>query len=466
MLDKYERIIIMEVNTDIPVYNIFIHMNNYYFYDTYTNSLLNITKPLYEELLVLRNIGWKNYIQTRKHSSEYIAILKLKERNMLKCNFITGIQHPETDIVTDMLNGSINDLVLQVTRDCNFLCRYCLYASTSNVERSHESINMDFKIAKKAIDFLFEHSYDATSINISFYGGEPLLNFDLIREVVEYTNCVFITKKVSYNMTINASLLTDRIIRYLVAHSFNISISLDGPKDIQNSHRRFKTTGAETYQIVTDNINKLKKINKPYFDKYVTFFPVIIDDEDFEEVMKYYKNTGVPEDKINPLRANLSGVDYILSEFQLSRKKNGDKLDQKFELGSYTNFLTKLRSKNVLPSIWHHNGQCIPGVQRLFVDTYGMFFPCEKITEDKTYSIGSVYAGFDNKKVKEFLNIGSLSENQCKHCWAMRFCEMCISSCLDIDCSKLTQSRKLCSCMEQKEIALDNMKHYIDLKNN
>lgn len=441
-------------------------MNNYYFYDTYTNSLLNITKTLYEELLILKKLGWKNYIQTRKHTSEYDAILKLQERNMLKCNFITIIQHPETDIVLDMLNGSINDLVLQVTRDCNFSCRYCLYASTSNVERSHESINMDFKIAKKAIDFLFEHSYDATSINISFYGGEPLLNFDLIREVVEYANSIFITKKVNYNMTINASLLNEKIIRYIVAHSFNIAISLDGPENIQNFHRKFKITGGETYQIVTDNINKLKKIDKQYFDRCVTFLPVIIDDEDLEEVIKYYKNIGVSEDKIKPLRANMNGIDYILSEFQLSIKRNGKQWDQKFELGSYTNFLTKLMSKNILPSTWHHNGQCIPGVQRLFVDTYGVFFPCEKITEDKTFSIGSVNTGFNYKRVKEFLNIGSLSENQCKHCWAMRFCEMCISACIDIDCNKLTQCRKFYSCLQQKESILANMKHYIDLKNN
>lgn len=455
----------MQVNTDIPIYNIFKHNDNYYFYDTYTNSLLNITKKLYEELVVLKNIGWKNYIQTRNQSSEYDAILKLHKRDMLKCNFITDIRHPETDIVTDMLNRSINDLVLQVTRSCNFMCRYCLYASTSNVERTHENINMDFQTAKGAIDFLFEHSCDSTSINISFYGGEPLLNFDLIKEVVEYANSIFKTKKLSYSMTINASLLTDTIIQFIVKHSFNIAISLDGPKDIQNAHRRFKTTGSETYQIVINNINKLKKMNAQYFDTCVTFLPVIIDDEDFEKVKKYYKNMGISDDKIKPLRANLNGIDYILSEVQLSRKKNEEQLDQEFELGSYTNFLAKLMAKNKLPSTWHHNGQCVPGVQRLFVDTFGLFFPCEKITEDKAYSIGSINTGFDNKRVKEFLNIGSLSENQCKHCWAMRFCEMCISACLDIDCNKLTQARKLYSCLQQKESALANMKHYIDLKN-
>lgn len=451
---------------DIPVFKVFEYKTKFYLYDTYSNSLLNITQKMYEELLILKKIGWDKYLHLSENNKtvEYADILKLYHRDMLKCNFIKEIKHPETDVIKDLINRSINDIVLQVTRSCNFKCRYCLYATDNDMERSHENINMDFDIAKEAIDFLFDHSCDADSINISFYGGEPLLNFELIESIVDYANAVFKTKSLNYSMTINASLLTERIIRYIIANEFNVAISLDGPEEVQNSHRRFKVTGSETYRIVISNVEKIKKIDEEYFDNHVTFLPVIIDDEDFEKVKLFYERMGVSADRVKALQADLSGVDYIFNEIQLEQNRSGNQSEQKFEVGSYPNFLLKLKAKNKLPSVWHHSGQCIPGVHRLFVDVFGNFFPCEKITENKAYSIGNLKNGLDLERILSFLNIGCLSDDQCKRCWAMRFCEMCISGCLDVERNMLTADRKLYSCVQKRESALINMKHYIDMQ--
>lgn len=173
---------------------------------------------------------------------------------------------------------------------------------------------------------------------------------------------------------------------------------------------------------------------------------------------------GVSADRVKALQADLSGVDYIFNEIQLEQKRSGNQSEQKFEMGSYSNFLLKLKAKNKLPSVWHHSGQCIPGVHRLFVDVFGNFFPCEKITENKAYSIGNLKNGLDLERILSFLNIGCLSDDQCKKCWAMRFCEMCISGCLDVERNMLTADKKLYTCVQKRESALINMKHYIDMQ--
>lgn len=453
--------------TDIPVIKLFMHNNRYFLYDCYTNSLLEVERDHYIELCSLNKIGTSLYKKLNKDTNAYNDIVLLINKGMLKYNFIKKVEHPETKNVCFLTDRCINDIVIQVTRDCNFRCRYCLYAGKNDLERHHESITMSWSIAKKSIDFLFDHSLDAELINISFYGGEPLLNFDLIVKAVEYANEKFKTKPIKYSMTINGSLLFDEVIDFVIKHSFDISISLDGPEEIQNKHRKFNLTGGNTFDVVEKNIYKIINNHREYFDNHVFFLPVFLDDENYEDVQKFFQELGVDEKKITPLQANLSGMDYIYSEYQLNtlNKKQYGTI-RTFNKNDFSMIQNQLKGKNPLPNTWHHNGQCIPGIQRVFIDVYGNLYPCEKITEDKTFCIGNLNEGFDIEKIIKFLNIGRLTEQECKTCWAMRFCQICISLCNDIDKHEISRKQKLLECNNQKEKALVNMKYYIDSKQN
>lgn len=453
--------------SDVPIIKLFKHNDEYYLYDTFTNSLFSITEEHYLELCKLKKIGIKNYRALCLNTNVYKDIIQLLNKGNLKSNFIEKVKHPETNNLNNLLDRCINDLVLQVTRDCNFRCRYCLYAGISDVERHHESIHMSWDIAKKSIDFLYDHAKDVEKLNISFYGGEPLLNFDLIRKSVKYANERFFTKSIQYKMTINGSLITDQIIDFIIKNSFDVSISLDGPKEIQNFHRKFIYNGHDTFDIVMRNVNKIKKQNLEYFNKHISFLPVFMHDEDFELVQAFFDSIGVNRDMITPLEANLSGMDYIHGELSLKKfNKTKYGVIRSFIDVKEASFIQQLSSKNPLPRVWHHNGQCIPGVQRVFVDTFGTFFPCEKITEDKTFSIGDISSGFNTENILNFLNIGKLTESECKQCWAMRFCNMCISSCNDLDANEISRFQKLNSCEQQKKNILIELKHYLDINSN
>lgn len=450
----------IEKAQDIPVIKTFIVNGSYYLYDTYTNRLINIQKEHYVELNRLQKLGIEQYKSLGLCNKPYKDILVLMNKGLLKPPHIESIQHPETKYVKHLVDRCINDVTLQITRDCNFSCRYCLFASNSQVERAHEKKHMTLDIAKCAIDYMYSHSSDMQEVRVSFYGGEPLMNFPIIEKAVQYAEKLFKTKPVKYSMTTNGSLLNDSIVQFLVKYHFHITISLDGISEIQNSHRKFLATGNNTFDVVYNNVLYIKNNYLDYFKNYVTFNPVLFKDESLDEAYQVFKNLEIPINKVFFRYANLSGIDYINSG--LITQSSSSEVAKLYEESANRPLTSAFKNKSTIPCVWHHGGPCIPGVKCLFVDINGVFYPCEKIIENSGLSIGSIETGINIDKVNKFINIGKLTEHRCKKCWAIRFCDMCISSCIDIDSNELTTAQKVVACKQKKEIALNYIKQQIN----
>lgn len=458
----------MSKYNDIPVIKTFIYNKKYFVYDAYKNQILEISKDQYCEIELLKEYGATEYKKLNSDTAQYKDIQQLIKKGYFRGTFIENIQHPDTDFAESIVNRCINDITFQVTKNCNFLCRYCMYAASNDIERNHEDINMTWGVAQKTLDFFIHHSQDAEILVVSFYGGEPLLNFELIINIVEYLESKIHTKKIIYNMTINGSILSNDIIEFLVKHDFRLAISLDGCEKIQNRHRKFKGNGNPTYDIVFNNILNLKNNYSEYFNTQVRFMPVGFKDENYESVKNYFSGIGVPEEHLIYLPADMEGIDYIESNVPLSLNTYNESSNNDIKLERIVDnkVLTLLQEiydkKTIIPSNWHHNGPCIPGFKRLFVDVNGVFFPCEKVLERKEFQIGDIYSGINIDKVKELMNIGKLTETECKSCWALRFCSMCASSCNDIEQCSLTHAQKLTQCKTQKQKALLFLKYLAD----
>ena len=149
-----------------------------YFYDVNTNAIVGVTSRLYEYL----NGGTEYPLD---HADTLKELETLTWAGMLSTDKWEAIEHPATRLLKENLNGSIEMLTLQVTQQCNLRCQYCPY-SGSYYNRKHSSASMNIEIAKKAVDFYIRHSFDRHELNIGFYGGEPLIQYDLIEEVVDY----------------------------------------------------------------------------------------------------------------------------------------------------------------------------------------------------------------------------------------------------------------------------------------
>ncbi len=459
------------MNDVTPVYKCFIVNDKFYCYDTFTNRILSISQQHFYELEILQRVGVQEYIKNHSNSEVAKDIVSLLDKGFLNCNYIETVSHPDTLYVEDACLRGIYDMTLQVTRDCNFKCRYCSFAREHNIDRTHENLNMTWAVAKGSIDFLFEHSKDSEEVYLSFYGGEPLLNFSLIKQAVEYIEGLFSTKKVVFNMTTNGSVLSDKILDFLMMHEFRLLISFDGPKSFQNNHRRFYANGNDTFDVVMTNVRRIMN-HSEYFKDFVRFSSVLLKDEPCDDILSFFKRLGIERNQIEYTYANINGIDYVESPFLTLAKDKKTKSSNKYDI-----YLDDIVTKNFIehmenrisehtyfPKKWHHSGPCIPSVTKIFVNVYGDFFPCEKIIESPISKIGSLKEGLDLDRITQQMNIGKISEKRCKQCWAARFCEICVMRCIDLEKNAFSDSLKENVCKFQEKNIEDYLKYYVSKK--
>ena len=454
---------------DVPVVRMFTHKGLHYVYDLYKNQVLNISHEHYKELLHLHKIGIGMYKKLASNKKPYIDIIALISCGYFSSSKIDEIKHPYDEKLKFAIERFMQDMILQVTQKCNFNCRYCLYSGNIGVERNHSNRDMDWSTAKKSVDYLRLHSLDSEIITIGFYGGEPFLNFPLIERITEYVSDLFVTKQVNFITTTNGSLLSDEIIHFLVKHSFSTLISLDGTPTMHNKTRKMRLDGSDTFGIIFKNLKKIMLHHPKYFERNITINSVLSDEIEVKEAQTFFIENGIPKEKIIFNKTNLSGLEYISSgvldgAYKISKEEaNYGLVFDPDKNEAYALFKKKLSENSTIPKKWHHDGQCIPLSRRLFVTASGNLYPCEKIIENDAFCFGNIDCEeISINKIRKLLNIGKLSENECKKCWAIRFCEMCISHCLDAERKCLSSATKAFYCELTKKKILGYMKMYVE----
>jgi len=443
---------------DIPIIKLFSKNEEFYVYDTYQNVLLNIQKKHYIELQKLSKIGLNSYLIQKTGLDEKNDLQYLMKKGFFSCKIVEDIQHPESTYSPELIEQCVGYLQLQVTQNCNFSCRYCAFASNTQYTRGHSLESMSVETAKKAVDFLYEHSSSVPEIRISFYGGEPLLNFHLIQQTVEYAEKRFSLKNIRYFITTNLSILNQKIIELFIKHSFNLLISFDGGENIQDKHRRFQTSGGKTFDHVLRNIISLRDYDATYFREKVRFNSVLFNDEKREDVYSFFDSIQVPRNAVSVTSADTSGIDYQLSHlWETSKIAEPIIVEDAFQ--------TKELLDNRIPinKRWHPNGTCIPGIGRMLIDVHGNIYLCEKVIETTATCIGSIETGFNVNRILEIQNIAKLTESECKHCWAMRFCKSCICHCTDAERNDLSYELKKEHCAKEKKRIERNIYKLIEL---
>jgi len=221
----------------------------FYLYDVNTKMLVGISKKLYE---LLNNMDQEEYIIIPSVlENEVNRLLKYDIFNEPKFDY--EIEYPQCEYIEDILKNCMRTITLQVTQNCNLRCKYCVY-SGSYENRIHTNKRMSFETAQKAIDFLHDHSSLSAAVSIGFYGGEPLLEIDLIKKCVDYAKKIFDGKDLSFTMTTNATLLTETIMDFLVENNFYVTISFDGPQKIQDKNRVLADGKHGSFNIVIKNV--------------------------------------------------------------------------------------------------------------------------------------------------------------------------------------------------------------------
>lgn len=443
-----------------------------YVYDVNTNTILRISSSLWNEL--------KEHQQdaTHQYSTESEKeLLKLKNRGYFLENRWKSIKHPATDILPYQLTNALSAAVLQVTQVCNLNCSYCPFAQGNYYSRKHSQKQMSLETAKKTIDFLVDNSSNSNTLAVGFYGGEPLVNFELVKSVVEYISLRYPHKRFSYFMTTNATLLDEEKISFLSKHDFSITISLDGPREIHDRNRQ-----SFSHESSFDKIMKAIKIIKekfPEFHKKITFNCVIDPNASFDCFHSFFTSYEDINEYIcrfsNISKANLQSDDLTASDDYLTRYNfevfksilsRIGKIDISAVSPIVNSYMTDLlevmlekRHYGHMSETGHPGGPCIPGGRKIFVNVDGDIFPCEKVNElSDNMKIGNIYSGFNLEKCSKLLNIAHLTEEECKKCWASRLCYLCCLFCEKN--GELSRSERLSNCKMVRQHLINYFKIY------
>ena len=311
----------------------------------------------------------------------------MKEKGFLKCTHSRVSEHPATEYYKFFVNNDLGQLTLQVTQRCNLDCSYCIYSDNYN-NRHHADKWMTLEIAKKAIDYYVAHSSDEEEISIGFYGGEPLLAFDFIKECVAYAEEAFEGRKVMYSFTTNGTLLTDEKLDFLVQYNFAILISLDGPEDVQNRHRKFANSETGSFETLMKNIKNLKLKYPTYFKDHISFNTVLDQRYPLADIANFMLTDETVRDSrfststINDTYANtkIESNSVFVEEYEYEKFKTFLWLTEKLSRQEISPIMRDVYSdvrkmtilferynQESLPYKGHRGGPCIPGVRKLFV---------------------------------------------------------------------------------------------------
>jgi len=438
----------------MPVFHTFTAGGKRYMFDANVNAFISLSEELYDNLEKYISSGYRTITP---------AIEKLRDRGYLRDRVDFEMVHPMDSTLEYSLERCIGTIALQVTQGCNLRCKYCAYSGNYD-NRVHSGKRMSKETAFRAIDFLFTHSIDRDKVSLGFYGGEPLLEFELIKECVEYAKKKSAGKELMFNITSNATLITDAVLEYLYDNKFSLTVSLDGDRQAHDKNRVFAADGNGTFGVVMQILEKIQSRHPDYMER-VHINAVIDPTTNFDCTSRFFSDYETVKDFY--VQANLISEYYRKGEvatneeyrekfsyeiFKMYLQKLG-----RFEEGSISKLvshgfqsLKEIHDKAKLSSSLtvkrdHHSGPCVPGIQRLFVDVEGNLYPCERVSEaSKAVRMGHIDTGFDIDKARSLLNIGKLTEKECKQCWAFRFCSACAVQADDLE--KLSAEKKLQNC--------------------
>ncbi len=425
-------------DTNPIIFRTYQTYGGYYVYDRHTNSVITLKPDEFQELQAVEK-G-----EMSPEQSDVIA--RYQKEGLFVPNVVQGLIHPQTDILEYRSERRLGQLILQVTQQCNLRCSYCTYSGIYEGNRTHSSNRMNFETAKKAIDFFFDHNIDSAKVPVGFYGGEPLLEFDLIVQCVEYIEEKMEGKDIQFGLTTNGTLLQGERARFLVEHNFDISISLDGSQKEHDACRKFPD-GSGSFELVIRHVEEMFERYPKYTKEKVKFFTTVNPYMDLGCVLNYFDsselidrsallyNTMVPvnlkdEASYQESYYLIRNYEYVRMLFALVGKLEETYINRL--VASDANQIARLwkavHSKRFLKPFAFQAGPCMPGILRLFVRYDGGFYPCERVNENlEYYKIGCVEEGFYLERMKNLLNIGKLTEEECKICWNLRCCVMCSS---------------------------------------
>ncbi|MBQ8441558.1 MAG: thioether cross-link-forming SCIFF peptide maturase [Clostridia bacterium] len=400
--------------------------------DTCSGSVHTVDEVAYDIIAMYKTSTPEEIVE--KIMAQYGSLPDVNEEEILGC--IEDIKALEAagklfsedkyeNLAYNFKNNSnvIKALCLHVAHTCNLNCSYC-FASQGKYQGDRAL--MSFEVGKQAFDFLIANSGTRKNLEVDFFGGEPLMNWDVVKQLVAYARSIEKehNKNFRFTLTTNGVLVDDDVIDFCNKEMSNVVLSLDGRKEV-NDHFRKNYAGEGSYDTIVPKFQEFVKRREG--KNYYVRGTFTHNNVDFTNDLFHMADLGFTELSMEPVVCPpndpyaLTKEDLpklfeqyeILAKEMIKRKKEGRPF-------TFYHYMLDLKHG---PCIYKRITGCGSGTEYMAVTPWGELFPCHQFVGDSKYSLGNIWDGVTNKAVQdEFRSCNAYARPECKDCWAKLYC--------------------------------------------
>lgn len=328
--------------------------------------------------------------------------------------YISGFKKRET---------VVKALCLHIAHDCNLACRYC-FAEEGEYHGRREL--MSYEVGKKALDFLIANSGKRRNLEVDFFGGEPLMNFQVVKDLVAYGRELEkqYDKKFRFTLTTNGILLNDDIMEFANKEMANVVLSIDGRQEV-NDRMRPSRNGKGSYDIIIPKFQKFAESRNQ--TNYYVRGTFTHNNLDFAEDVKHLAELGFEQISVEPVVAQADEPYAIREEDLPILFEEYDKLAkymiERKKQGKAFNFFHFMLDLSGGPCVAKRLSGCGSGTEYLAVTPWGDLYPCHQFVGEEEYLMGNVFEGVKATELREEFKCSNVySKSKCTDCFAKFYC--------------------------------------------
>ncbi|MGN0489099.1 MAG: thioether cross-link-forming SCIFF peptide maturase [Ruminococcus sp.] len=397
--------------------------------DVFSGSVHSVDEVAYDIISMYENNSKEDIVKeiTNKYNgiTQQDVLDCIDDVEQLKAESKLFTEDKYADLAFDFKknNTVIKALCLHIAHTCNLNCEYCF---ASQGKYHGERALMTFDVGKRAIDFLVENSGTRRNLEVDFFGGEPLMNFDVVKQIVAYARSIEKEKGKNFRFTLttNGVLVDDDVIDFANKECHNVVLSLDGRKKVHDNLRK-TINGKGSYDTIVPKFQHFvqRRGNKGYYVRG-TFTH---NNVDFTNDIFHMADLGFTELSMEPVVCALDDpyaltyddLPVIFEQYEILAKE----MLKREEEGRPITFYHYMIDLTGGPCIYKRISGCGSGTEYMAVTPWGELYPCHQFVGDEKYSLGNIYDGVTNKDLQDKFKLCNVyARPDCKDCWAKLYC--------------------------------------------
>ena len=400
--------------------------------DVCSGAVHVVDEVAYDIIAIYENNSKEHVVNTvfAKHQSLGVTLCEVSECydqvTELACEgklFTPDTFEPMAGQLKQKTSGVVKALCLHIAHTCNLNCSYCF---ASQGKYHGERALMSFEVGKRALDFLVENSHGRTNLEVDFFGGEPLMNFDVVKQLVAYARSIEKEKGKNFRFTLttNGMLIDDDVIDFANKEMSNVVLSLDGRKEV---HDRFRVdyAGKGSWEKIVPKFQKLVEARggKNYYMRG-TFTH---HNPDFLKDIQTMLDLGFDELSMEPVvcasgdpsELTMEDLPIVLAQYEELAKLMMER-DKQGKPFTFYHYMIDLAGG---PCIYKRISGCGSGTEYMAVTPWGDLYPCHQFVGDEKFKLGDIWKGVDNTAIQdEFMQCNVYARKECRDCWARLYC--------------------------------------------